>query len=245
MKFNIWTFLFQIINFVVLLYILKRLLYKPVRNILEKRRDLIRETVENAEKTKEEALELKERHQEELRQLDEQKIRMLDDMRAEVLEEKRRLLAEAAMEADARVEKGVALFETEKAGFESRLKENAVDTVTLFSANLLRDIADEELHRALWRSFLTELAKISREIAERGIREENVTIELFSAYPLEGKDIDSLRSAMESRLSRQVTIKPTVDRTLLAGVKLRTWDMVYDSSLAGQVNEFGARLKAD
>ena len=245
MKFNIWTFLFQIINFVVLLYILKRLLYKPVRNILEKRRELIRETVENAEKMKEEALELKERHQAELRQLDEQKVRMLDDMRAEVLEEKRRLLAEADKEAASQMEKAMALFETEKAVFESRLKEKAVDTVRLFSANLMRDITDEELHRALWRRFLAELAKITREIAEREVREENVTIELFSAYPLEEKDIDALRSVMESRLSRQVTINPTVDRTLLAGVKLKTWDMVYDSSLAGQVNEFGARLKTD
>jgi F-type H+-transporting ATPase subunit b len=245
MKFNIWTFLFQIINFVVLLYILKRLLYRPVRQILEKRRDLIRETVEKAEKTKEEALELKERHQAELRQLDERKVRMLDDMRAEALEEKRKLLAEADKEAASQMEKAMALFETEKAGFESRLKDKAVDTVTLFSANLMRDIADEELHRALWRRFLTELAAISREIAERGVKEETVTIELFSAYPLAVEEIDTLRSVMESRLSRQVTISPTIDRTLLAGVKLRSWDMVYDSSLAGQVNEFAARLKTD
>ena len=35
MKFDIWTFLFQIINFVVLLFILKRILYRPVKEIIE------------------------------------------------------------------------------------------------------------------------------------------------------------------------------------------------------------------
>lgn len=243
MKFNIWTFLFQIINFVVLLFILKRLLYKPVRQILEKRREFIRETVENAEKTKEEAQELKERREKEMRELDELKVRMLDEMRGAVLEEKKKLLIEAEREAASRIEKAMALFETEKAGFESGLKARAVETVTVFSANLLRDIADKELHLALWRKLLDEAGVISREIAERGVREETVTIELYSAYPLAAEEIDALRSVMERRLSRQVTINPSVDGTLLAGAKLRTWDMVYDSSLAGQVNAFGLRLK--
>jgi len=66
MKFNIWTLLFQVINFVILLYILRRILYKPIREIIEKRRGLIAKTVEDAENTKKEALELKEKNQKEL-----------------------------------------------------------------------------------------------------------------------------------------------------------------------------------
>ena len=58
MKFDIWTFLFQVINFLVLLFILKRVLYKPIREIIEKRRSLIRQRIDEAEKTKKEALEL-------------------------------------------------------------------------------------------------------------------------------------------------------------------------------------------
>ena len=60
MKFNIWTFLLQTINFIVLLFILKRLLFKPVREILQKRRDLVRESLEKVELTQKEAQALKE-----------------------------------------------------------------------------------------------------------------------------------------------------------------------------------------
>ncbi|HEX9024372.1 MAG TPA: F0F1 ATP synthase subunit delta [Geobacteraceae bacterium] len=245
MKFNIWTFLFQIINFIVLLFILKRLLYRPVRQILEKRRDLIRKSMEEAERVKSEARELKERHEQELRELDEQKVRMLDEMREEALEEKKRLMLEAEKEAGTRVEKAMALFEVEKSGFERGLRDRAVETVRLFSLNILGDVADEELHRSLWRRFLAELGTIAEEIAGRGAREETMEIGLVSAYPTTEDEIDGLCRLLEGRLGKTVTISAEVDSALIAGVRLKTRYTVYDSSLAGQVEAFGSRLKGD
>ncbi len=245
MKFNVWTFLFQIINFIVLLFILKRLLYRPVRQILEKRRDLIRKSMEDAEKMTNEALELKKLREQELRELDAQKARMLDEMRGEVLEEKKKFLLDAEKEAGTRVERAMALFEVEKSGFERGLKEQAVETVQLFSAKILRDIADRDLHRSLWRRFLAELGPIAEEVAERVAREETIEIGLISAYPTTEDEIDALCRLLEGRLAKPVTINAEVDAALIAGVRLRTRDMVYDSSLAGQVEAFGSRLKGE
>jgi F-type H+-transporting ATPase subunit b len=243
MKFNIWTFLFQTINFIVLLFILKRLLFRPVREILQKRRDLVRESLEKAELTQKEAQALKEEQQAEMERLKEQKVRMVDEMRADVLEEKKKLLAEAGRDAAQRVEKAMALFEKEKAGFEAELKERAVETVHLFSTNLLRDISDEELHRGIWRRFRNEIEKISKDIAARPLRDEEVKIELASAYPLGEEELGALQSAMGKEISRKVTIHQTIDETLIAGVTLRSGDLVYDCSLAGQVSAFAMRLK--
>jgi F-type H+-transporting ATPase subunit b len=243
MKFDIWTFFFQIINFVALLFILKRLLFRPVREILEKRRDLVQETVAKADRMEKEALELKERYQQELRKLEELKVGMVDELKASVLEERRTLLSEAEKEAAAEIEKSLALFAMEKTRFEAELRDKAVAAVSVFSANLLQGIADEELHRGIWRRFLNELERISREIAARGIHDEEVTIELASAYPLREEDLGALQSAMEKDLSRKVMIHQTIDETLIAGVKLKSQDMVYDSSLAGQVSAFAILLK--
>ena len=243
MKFDIWTFLFQIINFVALLFILKRLLFRPVRNILEKRRDIIRETVARAERIEKEALELKERHQQELRKLEELKVRMVDEMKAGVLEERRTLLSAAEKEAALEIEKAMALFEMDKTRFEAELRDRVVATVSVFSANLLQGIADKELHRGIWRRFLNEMEGISRDIAARGMHDEEVTIELASAFPLGEEELGALQGAMEKELSRKVTIHQTIDGTLIAGVKLRSRDMVYDSSLSGQVSAFAMRLK--
>ena len=243
MKFDIWTFTFQIINFIVLLFILKRLLYKPIREILRKRRELVEKTIEDAEKTKKEALELKAEHLREIDRLGELKIRMVEEMNAEVLEEKKRLLGEAAKEAGMRIEKGMALLEIEKAGFENELKEKAIETACVFSSNLLRDIADEELHRGIYRKGLAGLAGIAQELARTGLKDEAVAIEIISAYPLGEEELVALRREMEKYLAGKVTINSTVDSTLMAGMKIKTCDLVYDSSLSGQVSAFMMKLK--
>jgi len=48
-----WTLtLAQIINFLIIFYILKRYLYRPIFNMLEKRKDAIKEGIKNAEEGK-------------------------------------------------------------------------------------------------------------------------------------------------------------------------------------------------
>ncbi len=56
MTFNIWTFLFEIVNFVVLAYILHRVLYRPLRAAIERRRAAIAQAQADAEKARDEAL---------------------------------------------------------------------------------------------------------------------------------------------------------------------------------------------
>jgi F-type H+-transporting ATPase subunit b len=243
MKFDIWTFTFQIINFVVLLFILKRLLYKPIREILRKRRELVEKIIEEAEKTKKEALELKAEHLLEMDRLGELKARMVEEMNAEVMGEKKRLIGEAEKEAAMRIEKGTALLEMEKAGFENELKEKAIDIVSVFSLGVLRDIADEALHRGIWRKFLDELEGIARDITGRGLKNETVMLEITTAYPLTEEEMGALRRDMGKYLSREVMINCAVDGALIAGLKIRSHDVVYDSSLSGQVNAFMTKIK--
>jgi F-type H+-transporting ATPase subunit b len=241
MKFNIWTFLFQIVNFVILLFILKRLLYKPVKEILEKRKGLIEKTIEDAEKEKKEALELKERHQEEMNKLKGLQITMIEKMKNEVGEEKKRLLAEAEKEATRTMEEERAVFETKKKMDEAKLKEMVIQTVSVFATNLLKDISDEELHKSIYRRVFNNLEEIASTIqAGDG---ESATMDLISAYPLREEELIELQKVLESRLLKNVSVNTSVDKNLIAGVKIKVHDMVYDSSLSGQINSLTFRLK--
>ena len=241
MKFNIWTFFFQIVNFVVLLFILKRLLYKPVKEIMEKRKGLIEKTIEDAEKEKKEALELKERHQEEMNKLKDLQITMIEKMKNEVGEEKKRLLTEAEKEATRTIEEERAVFETEKKRDEAKLKEMVIQTVSVFATNLLKDISDEELHKSIYRRVFNNLEEIASTIqAGDG---ESATIDLISAYPLREEELLELQRVLEAHLLKRVSVNTSVDKNLIAGVKIKVHDMVYDSSLSGQINSLTFRLK--
>jgi F-type H+-transporting ATPase subunit b len=55
----------QIVNFLVILYVLKRFVYKPLFNVLQKRQDMVKDSVKNAEESKK-ALEKAEAKEKEL-----------------------------------------------------------------------------------------------------------------------------------------------------------------------------------
>ncbi|MBZ0192521.1 MAG: F0F1 ATP synthase subunit B [Candidatus Kuenenia stuttgartiensis] len=243
MKFNIWTLLFQIINFVVLLYILRRILYKPIREIIEKRRGLIAKTVEDAEKTKKEALELKEKNQKELNKVKELQSQMLEQTREEALKDRSKLLDEANKEAAKINEKEKALIDAEKIRIELELKNKTLEMVSVFASNLLKDISDEELHRSIFRKLLKENGKIVSDISKIKGKEEILNIELFTAYPLPLDDVKTFKETLESQLAKKVKMNTTIDETLIAGVRIKVYDMIYDSSLAGQVNALASQLR--
>ncbi|HHN65335.1 MAG TPA: hypothetical protein ENK09_08260, partial [Nitrospirae bacterium] len=67
--FNWWTFFFQIINFVVVVYILYRVLFRPVRDMILKRRTEIERSRADIEKERSEAEALKKEFEEKLREV--------------------------------------------------------------------------------------------------------------------------------------------------------------------------------
>jgi F-type H+-transporting ATPase subunit b len=243
MKFDIWTFLFQIINFVVLLFILKRLLYKPIREIMEKRRGIIQKNVEDAEKTKMEAEDLKRKYEEEIDKLKDVRTQTFEKLQEEVEIERKRLMGRAEEEAGKIIEKERTIFDTEKKRFETELKDKAIDTVSVFASRLLRDVSDEELHRAVYRKLIKEIGRITSDVTKIEKKDKPLLIEIITAYELSEEELEELQKTMESSATKKVNVSQTVDKNLIAGIKIKAYDMVYDSSLSGQIDSLKLRLK--
>ena len=243
MKFDLTTFLFQIINFVVLLFILKKLLYKPVREIIEKRRKLIAITVQDAEKAKQDALELKARYQEEINKLEDLRVRTLEKVQEEVMEERKKLIGRAEEDAANEREKQTAILAAEKKRLQAELKDQAVDTVCIFASRLLKDISDQELHKTIYRKLLKGIGEIVSDLAGMKEQKEPLIVELATAYPLGGEESAQFGQTLESLLSRKVIVTTTLDETLIAGTRIKAYDKVYNYSLSGQVELLKMRLK--
>jgi F-type H+-transporting ATPase subunit b len=243
MKFDIWTFLFQVINFIVLLLILKRLLYKPIREIMEKRKGIVEKTIQEANEAKKEAVELKGKYQEELNKLEEIKTEAMEKMRTEVEVERKELTAKAEKEAEEIIEKEKAIFDTEKRRLETELKDRAIETVSVLALNLLRDVSDEDLHKSIWMKLFKEIGKIASDIANMKIRDDEITISIITSYPIQDTELRQFQEMMESRISKKVNVNTIIDNTLVAGVRIKAYDMVYDFSLSGQIDDVKFRLK--
>lgn len=78
--------------------------------------------------------------------------------------------------------------------------------------------------------------------ALRAQHENRVQVEVTSAYALSDSEIAEISKSLETKLSSKVDIKTAVDEDLVGGVVIRAGDMVIDTSVRGQVEQFSQSL---
>lgn len=138
------TVAFQALNFVILVLILHKILYKPLIKLLTEREHKIKEGVENAEKAE---LSLKEAvtvKQDMLKGAKVESQRMLEKAMKEGEEVKSEMVKNAKDEAVKIVESGHNLVEMEKEKVLQEVKQRAVSLVVSATEKLLREKIDAE-----------------------------------------------------------------------------------------------------
>lgn len=242
MSFDPWTLLFQFLNFTVLLFVLYRLVFKPVREIMEKRQAQVAASLDGAERARTEAEALTAELARERARGERARGEAMERMKGEVEETRRGLLAGAAKEAQALRGQGLALLEQDRLKSETLIKESAIRTVTALAARVLEDLADEALHEAVLRRLPDQADRIAADLAALPPSPEPLAVHLESAYPLSGEEEAGLRALIAGRLGGAALTTAT-EGGLLAGVRLRARDRVYDLSLRGRLDALAARVK--
>jgi F-type H+-transporting ATPase subunit b len=234
--FNLWTFLFEVLNFLVLAYILHRLLYRPLRAAIEKRQaenDKARAEVEAAEKEAEAA---REQLSAKLAAVDSDRQELLRKVASEAEAEKSRRLDEAAAAAEAvreeaRRDAGQLRRDT-LAGLEREVGEMAVG----FAERLLTQACDASLNDQLTRRLVETVRSVAgeeREQVRRDVSLDGVVIE--SATPLDGEILKDLAAALRDVVGQPCEVKVEVKPALVAGALARAGGHVWDATVAAQL----------
>ncbi len=101
--------------------------------------------------------------------------------------------------------------------------------------NFVRVLAEN--HRLL---LLPEIAAHYEEL--RSEVENTVDVEVISAVPLSSAQADKLKTALSTRLKRQVRMQNSVDAGLMGGAIVRAGDLVIDGSLKGRLERLATEL---
>lgn len=243
MSFEPWTLAFQLLNFSVLLVVLFRLLFKPLREIMARREAQIQAALAAAEQARAEAEELRDGLARERQKIERLRLELMEKMKGEVEEERARQLERAGREAQDVLERGRAVLETERRRFLEEMMEQSRSTVGVFAARLLTDLGDPDLHRAFLRRFPQVLEQVRADFDGDAGPGEPLPVELESAFPLTAEETDALRSRIGPGLPA-ANFTVVVAPGLFAGVRLRARDRLYDFSLRGQLDALAGKLKA-
>lgn len=151
------TFIAQLISTFILFYFLKSKVWKPMQNLLEKRRETIVGELESAKALNEEAKKNKELSETELQNAKAEAISMIDNARVQALDVRDSIIKEAEEEAQYILEKAEKALEQERFKLEKELKGQVIDIAFIAAEKIVNDNIDESKNRELIDKFINEI----------------------------------------------------------------------------------------
>lgn len=127
----------QVINFIIIIFVLGKLLYKPILSMLEKRRKEIEEGLKLTEKMRQEDEKFQEKKQKMLETTRKEAQAIIDEARKQAKEEEKDILATAHKEAEQIVEKGKSDAIRVRQDMEKDVKRSAIELAVVMSKRLL------------------------------------------------------------------------------------------------------------
>lgn len=246
MQFDWTTFVLEMLNFLVLVWILKRFLYRPVLAILDARQARIRQESAKAEKMLADADILREQYEARLagwNQEREQNRRKLEEeltqARATGMENLKQQLADEEAKARARSE---ALTASREAALVRQAAGEAFGT----AAAMLRRLASPELTASIVRMFQEDLAA-QPEDDHAALRKAAAAlvatsaVEITSAHPLDEPTQGALKQALSSAAGKPLDILYKVDPALIAGLRAVVGECQLHANLADELAYFQHR----
>jgi len=222
MHFDWWTLGLELINFLVLVWILQRFLYRPVLSIIARRQEDVEAAFTEAVEAKTTAEQTQRSFEGQQAQLADERQAVLKEAHAAALEERERVLGAARAEADkiARAarkklaeERGIALAD---------VAEKAVDLAGEMSRSILRQARGSAVAEAMLErveatlSDLPEdkLAPLRHQVAEGS------PLRVVTAPSLDRAAQRRWRARLGQRLGNDADIRFEVDDKLIAGAEL-------------------------
>lgn len=154
---NFWTCLFTLCNLVILYLFMKKLLFKPVKNMIDSRQKEIDDLYADANQSREDAAALRTQYETRLREADAEKEKILKEAYRKAQLRDEEMLREAQDKAAQTLRRADEQIELEKKRAMNDIKDEvSVMAVDIASAVLARDIKASE-HKALIDSFIDHL----------------------------------------------------------------------------------------
>jgi len=151
----------NIINVVVLAAIVSYLLYKPVRDILNKRTSRIQGQLIQAEEELEKATELRRKYEQKMEEAERDREDILVEARKVAADSSRRLLADAKKEADTIKERAAANVEMEWERAENDMRTAIIDVSAVMAEKFVSLAINKETHDKLFEETISDLEGIT------------------------------------------------------------------------------------
>lgn len=218
-----FTVIAQIINFLVLVYLLKRFLYKPIIKAMDEREERISGRLKEAERREDEARHELERYQEKTEEIDDRRDVLLNKMREDVEAQRKALIGEARDQVEGVRANWHEALEREKDAFLQDLQERTGRHTYAIARQALKDLADADVERQIIRVFVERLRSLDEE-EQRALRESvgqsRQGVRVISAFEIPQDTSQEIAHVLEAYASEPVDLHFETSTDVICGIEL-------------------------
>jgi F-type H+-transporting ATPase subunit b len=235
-----FTFVAQILNFVILLFLLKRFLYRPVLDAIAGREDRIRSRLEDAHRMEEKAEAEGRALREERAALEARRSELLRQAEREA-EERREALAEEVRVHVRKVrEDWTESLHRQSATFLEELRRRVGRATYALAARVVRDLADADLEDRAIEVFLERLRSLEEADRNEFLEEAAGRIGVRSAFPMTGERRQKIERAVRAWVGADTELHFEEDPELALGIEMRGGDRKVGWSVGSYLEELEA-----
>jgi F-type H+-transporting ATPase subunit b len=238
---NLGTLLLQILSFIIVLVVLRRWAFGPVLNMLEKRREMVAQSAEDAriasearENAEKDAAKIVAEAQAKAAQL----VREATD-RAEQVQ--REIKAAAEVEVTKAREAAVSEIAVEREQILGEVRGQVATLAIVAAQKLIGEALDEKRQHALIHEFFSGVRAGKVTVLE-GVSMSGAAAEVTSALPLTSEEKETVKRDILAKLGGQASIVFRVDPDILGGLVIQVGGKVLDASVAGQLESLRQNL---
>lgn len=242
---SIPTIVFQFINFAILLFLLSKLLFKPLQRTIAERDAQVEGSLDNAARREAESYATQREIDRRLQEVEREAEALISQAQEESRKDGQGIIEEARAKA------GEIIAEAKRDGERERVEavkdnyEQTLDTIVDLASGILRSVTVRQTHDDLVTNFAAYIWQRSpEEVAEyrRSLAEREPTVFVYTPVTLTDNQLTIIRDTLSSLADRRVEVEVQQEPSLIAGLQVRIGDRVIDNSLRKQLDQVRAQV---
>jgi F-type H+-transporting ATPase subunit b len=242
-----FTVMAQIVNFLILVALLKHFLYDRIIRAMDKREQSIQSRLEEAENKKKEADHEAESYRRKNDELKEKRDQMLSEAGEEADRKLKELTREAREEVDRARLRWQESIEKEKGAFLQDLKQLAAREVYALSRRAFKDLADADLEERLIDVFVYKLKELKKEDKGRvrkAIREGENKAVVRSGFEISTAGRQKITKVVREEIADGTEISYEIEPQVIMGVELKARGEKVTWTIRDYLTELEERAKS-
>ena len=232
-----FTVVAQVVNFLILVWLLKRFLYKPILDAIDAREKRIADELTKADATK--AMAEKEHDDFEHKNaiFDQERAALLKSATDEAQAERDRLLEAARVDANALTAKRREEYQAEQQSLSEEIARRTQQEVFALARRTLQDLAATSLEERMCDVFIQNLRALNGELKNALVASVQTAKQpaiVRSAFELPPEQQSKTQTAMNETLAADVRIQFETVPNLISGIELT----VNGKKMAWSVNDY-------